>query len=313
MTSSGSGFRAKKIVVCGARSGKYPLEILAREPDCELTVHAYDAHQARKIREDLGAARKQAEIMLSAALPPDRAWDKGFFFADAKLMSAELQLDCLQDLFAHVPSGDVAGVDKPTKKKVTSRTRDFKCVWQASVPGGEKLSFASYPGCFCHRRADEGGLALAEVASRELSAMPLPAVNFLDMGCGCGFVGLLVAKFLADRAVKLTSVDSHVRAIQATEENARALGVDCTAILSDVGTPPETDGTFDAVAMNPPYYGDWSIAGLFFETAFRALKPGGVCHAVAKNGVGLRKEAEKRFAKTSIVSRRGYAVVKCVK
>ncbi|MCQ2388729.1 MAG: class I SAM-dependent methyltransferase [Kiritimatiellae bacterium] len=305
----------KKIVVCGARSGKYPLEILAREPDCELAVHAYDAYQARKIGEDLGVARERVEIMLAANLPPGRTWDRGYFYADAKLMSAELQLDCLQDLFAHVPSGDVVGVDKPTRKKATSRMRDFRCTWQASVPGGEKLSFVSYPGCFCHRRADEGGLALAEVVSRELSASGdrLPPLHFLDMGCGSGFVGLLVAKSLPPGRVRLTSVDSHVRAIMATKENALALGVACDAILSDVGTPPETDGTFDVVAMNPPYYGDWSIAGLFFETAFRALKPGGVCHAVAKNGFGLRKEAEKRFPKTELVSRRGYVVLKCTK
>ena len=140
-----------------------------------------------------------------------------------------------------------------------------------------------------------------------------PSTSFLDMGCGSGFVGLLVAKSLPPGRVRLTSVDSHVRAIMATKENALALGVACDAILSDVGTPPETDGTFDVVAMNPPYYGDWSIAGLFFETAFRALKPGGVCHAVAKNGFGLRKEAEKRFPKTELVSRRGYVVLKCTK
>ncbi len=340
----------KKIVICGARSGRYPLEILAREPSCALTVHAYDAYQARKIREDLRTVGASAEILLAPNLPPDRTWDQGHFFADPKLMSNELQLDCLQDLLLHVPSGNVAGVDKPTKKKILSRTRDFKCTWEASVPGGEKHSFVSYPGCFCHRRPDNGGLALAEVvakdilkfqdscpvtpserrdplcaarsrgwrrsadatgSSSEFDKGPSSTLNFLDIGCGCGFVGLLVAKSVSNATVHLTSVDSHTRAIQATTENAQALGVACDAVLSDVGTPPETDGTFDMVAMNPPYYGDWSIAELFFATAKRALKPGGVCYAVAKNEAGLRKEAEKHFSKIATIPRRGYAVLKC--
>ena len=49
------------------------------------------------------------------------------------------------------------------------RIRSFKAEWPASVPGGKKLMFTSYPGCFCHRRLDEGGLALAEVVSKDLS------------------------------------------------------------------------------------------------------------------------------------------------
>ena len=63
----------------------------------------------------------------------------------------------------------------------------------------------------------------------------------------------------------------------------------------DDGTPPETDGTFDVFAGNPPYYSDYRIAEVFLDTARRALKPGGVCYTVCKNAAGLEPVQKKYF------------------
>ena len=105
-------------------------------------------------------------------------------------MSAELELDTLQDIYLHLDEGArliTEGVTPETlgklfakvestrasrrgpvrcvctKKGALKRVRTFAAEFEASVPGGEKLKFVSLPGCFCHRRPDEGGLALAEV------------------------------------------------------------------------------------------------------------------------------------------------------
>ena len=85
------------------------------------------------------------------------------------------------------------------EKDAAAKRRSFACDWPASVPGGETRIFTSLPGCFCHRRADQGGLALAETACSLLASngfKGLKAINILDMGCGCGFVGLLVADWM---------------------------------------------------------------------------------------------------------------------
>ena len=191
------------------------------------------------------------------------------------------------------------------------RVRSFEAKWKASVPGIEPVEFTSVPGCFCHRRLDEGGLALAEVVSRELRERGGDGGRLLDMGCGCGLVGFLVAK--AVPGVSLVMVDSHSRAVEAANMNAANIGVPAEVILSDKGTPARMDGTFDVFVGNPPYYSDYRIADVFLETARRALKPGGVCYTVCKNAAGLEPVQRRYFPDVKIVKRRGYAVLKSVK
>ena len=131
------------------------------------------------------------------------------------------------------------------------------------------------------------------------------------MGCGCGLVGLLIAR--AVKGVSLVGVDSHSRAIEAANLNAQALGVEAEMILSDNGTPARMDGTFDVFVGNPPYYSDYRIAEVFLDTAKRALKPGGVCYTVCKNAAGLEPVQRQYFPDVEIIRRRGYAVLKSVK
>ena len=93
------------------------------------------------------------------------------------------------------------------------------------------------------------------------------------MGAGCGLVGFLVAS--AVPGIALTMVDSHTRAVEAARLNSANLGIPADVVLSDDGTPPELDGSFDVFVGNPPYYSEYRIADVFLTTAVRALKPGG--------------------------------------
>ena len=204
-------------------------------------------------------------------------------------------------------------------KDAAAPRRNFSSDWTASVPGGETRTFTSLPGCFCHRRADQGGLALAETACSLLASnglADLGSIKVLDMGCGCGFVGLLVADFLRSRGatVVLTLVDSHARALAAARINAERLGfADATFLLSDDGLPPDEAAGFDLFLGNPPYYGDWRIAELFLATASKALKPGGRCLTVAKNEGGLKEIQSRIFGETAVIRRRGYCVFSSIR
>ena len=203
------------------------------------------------------------------------------------------------------------------ERDVAAQRRNFAADWTASVPGGPTHTFVSLPGCFCHRRADLGGLSLAEVAASHLPTFsPSHPLKILDMGCGCGFVGLLVADHLRAHGVtpELTLLDSHARALAAARVNSKRLNFpDATFILSCDGLPPEAPADYDLFLGNPPYYGDWKIAETFVKTAFRALRRGGRCLTVAKSEGGLQELQAQIFGKTEVFRRRGYFVFSSIR
>ena len=287
----------------------------------------------------------------------DRRYRQAFFMTTPRSMPAELVLDQLQDIFQSLvdggefwsafegdpdeafrtmrlvwPSVHVAKKAKhavlfrAVKKGDPVKTRAFASTWEASVPGGPELSFVSLPGCFCHRRPDLGGLALAEVAAKEIAARRAAGVqtlDLLDMGCGCGLVGLLVADAwrrsfgeatpFSDVNLKLTLIDSHARALEASRQNAAQAGFAPELILADDGLPRGRTGEYDYFVGNPPYYSEYRIAEVFLETAYRALKPGGVCLTVVKTATGLLALQEKYFRTVEVINRRGYCVLRSVR
>ena len=335
-----------KTLLVGYKAADLTPALLEGDVTCH-TLDVYHRHAIEKVH--------HAKAICSAHLP-EGPWDVVRFRTGPKLMSGELALDLLQEcakLVGHALKPprfvlDYVGRERDRNdlldkvRKDAKRERSFKAEWPASVPGGPKLMFTSYPGCFCHRRLDEGGLALAEVVSRELREGLAhtearrhgeEGLRLLDMGCGCGLVGLLVATALTEgKSMKeegkskdstllpssffalpsLVLVDSHARAVEAATENAAKFGVPAEVILSDSGTPARMDGTFDVFVGNPPYYSDYRIAEVFLETARRALKPGGVCYQVVKNAAGLEPVQKRFFPDVEVIRRRNYAVLKSV-
>ena len=281
----------------------------------DVVCHVLDIYHRHAIERRWGAK------CVCAPHLPEGPWDLVRFRTGPKVMSGELSLDLLQEIHLLKPAKfelDFVGRERDRNDLLAKirddpdRVRSFAATWPASVPGGPRLKFTSFPGCFCHRRLDEGGLALAEVVSRELDPSPrVRRLTLLDMGAGCGLVGFLVAS--AVPGIALTMVDSHTRAVEAARLNSANLGIPADVVLSDDGTPPELDGSFDVFVGNPPYYSEYRIADVFLATAARTLKPGGVCYMVCKNADGLRPVQLRHFAEVQVVNRRGYAVLKSQK
>ena len=308
-----------KTLLVGYKAADLTPELLEGDVTCHV-LDIYHRHAIEKVH--------HAKCVCSAHLP-EWPWDLIRFKTGPKIHSGELALDLLQEChhFGCKVEVDFVGKERDRNdllnkiKDDPKRVRSFKAEWPASVPGGEKLMFTSYPGCFCHRRLDEGGLALAEVVSREVLNTEAQrhreeGLRILDMGCGCGLVGFLIANRISSLfpfPSSLVLVDSHSRAVEAATENAAKFGIPAEVILSDSGTPARMDGTFDVFVGNPPYYSDYRIAEVFLETAKRALKPGGTCYTVVKNAAGLKPVQERFFPSVAVIARRGYSVLKSVK
>ena len=341
-----------RVLVAGNRSGVVVAEALRAWPQARVTAHAFDAHHARTIREHLAAAGCEGGDVLCAP-QVGAPYDAALFMTTPRSMPAELVLDQLQDIYLSLAEGASllaafegdpdaalktmrlvwpavrvvrkakhAVLFRAARRGALRKTRSFAADWTASVPGGAPLTFTSLPGCFCHRRADDGGLALAEVAAREVEARAArgePRLDLLDMGCGCGLVGLLVADAwrrataARDATLGLALVDSHARALEAARLNAVRAGLPAEFILADDGLPRGRAGTFDLFVGNPPYYSDYRIAEVFLETAYRALRPGGVCLSVVKTATGLLALQETYFKTAEVIRRRGYCVLRSVR
>lgn len=80
-----------------------------------------------------------------------------------------------------------------------------------------------------------------------------PPAHILDLCCGCGIMGLSLAKAFPHARVWLT--DLSPGAVAVTRENAAALGLlDRVQILEgDLWSPLPKDAVFDLIVANPPY------------------------------------------------------------
>ena len=275
-------------------------------------------------------------VACTAQIPPS-GYGAALFMATPGTMTGELILDQLEDIHQNLAVGGTCVIaceadtgpllkqikaifgnhsihlDKngllcvtSVKKGPLEKKRDFSAVFPASLPGSEAVELCSLPGVFCHRRPDNGGLALAEIAAQELRPTML---RLLDMGCGCGIVGILLAKRQPD--LRVTFIDSHARALAATQRNLAALGLSGHALcLSDTGT---RQIGFDLFAGNPPYYSDFKIATLFIDVAYEALRRGGTCLIVAKSARHMEEAMMEKFYNAEILPRRGYGVVRSLR
>jgi len=77
-----------------------------------------------------------------------------------------------------------------------------------------------------------------------------PKGDLLDVGSGCGILGLLVAR---DFDLSLTSIDIQENSAFLTKQNAKINSIECEAICGDF-LEVEFDKKFDFIVSNPPYY-----------------------------------------------------------
>ncbi len=77
-----------------------------------------------------------------------------------------------------------------------------------------------------------------------------PKGRLLDVGCGCGIIGLLLKR---DFAVSLTGIDLQDHNILLSRQNAKINRLDTTFVEGDF-LSYESEEKFDIILSNPPYY-----------------------------------------------------------
>lgn len=128
---------------------------------------------------------------------------------------------------------------------------------------GRQYSFTSNAGVFSATRIDDATDLL-------LQTLPPLTGSLLDMGCGYGCIGIVLAKTYN---LTLTQVDVNPRALALTTTNCAKNDVASTVLQSN-GFDAVPD-SFDTVVINPPIHAGKGVVFAMYEGAHAHLNPNG--------------------------------------
>jgi 16S rRNA G1207 methylase RsmC len=154
----------------------------------------------------------------------------------------------------------------------------------AELPGGS-YHFTSTWGLFSPREIDAGSRLLLRHVTLA------PDADCLDLGCGYGVLGLVLAR----RAPQGTSclVDKDFVAVEYSRRNARLNGLDNVEVLLSNGLDAVRERRFDCIVSNLPAKVGKELLTIYLHDTRRALRPGGAFWVVTISG--LRRFIERGF------------------
>jgi 16S rRNA (guanine1207-N2)-methyltransferase len=308
-----------------------------------ITVHTFDAHTLKTLTRNLSENRAPESLLKAIARTDlsETAQNASIVFWQMTRGdgTAERDLETLEQLFTpsnvgprqfliaaddvnetflkrfrkhcdHVTvqrQGTVTLIRGTLAKPITPEERATRMAsFEVSLKGHDPITLVTLPGCFCHRRADMGGLALTEIVAEHVTFDK--GDRIMDMGCGCGMDGILLATAFPEKQLHIDYQDSNRCACDSAAENLNRYPHASKLIFSADGEGRAA--SYDLFLANPPYFGDWRIAAFFIETAAKLLKRGGLLAFVSKReGKPLELMQQAGFEQLGTFSRRGYTVL----
>jgi 16S rRNA (guanine1207-N2)-methyltransferase len=170
---------------------------------------------------------------------------------------------------------------------------------------GHRLELETDPRLFSPDHADRGTLAMLSEAHFS------PGMKVLDLGCGCGLVGILAARICGEENVIMSDIDP--LAVQIAARNAASNGVGgVRTVVSDGLSGVDATG-FDLILSNPPYQSDFAVAKRFIEKGFNRLRIGGRMLMVTKRLKWYRNKLVAIFGGVRVHEADGYFVFEAEK
>ena len=165
---------------------------------------------------------------------------------------------------------------------------------------GIALDLDTTPALFSPAAPDKGTIAM-------LNAVEItPSDKVLDLGCGCGIVGIYAAKITGARNVTMTDVlqiAADTAKHNAIKNNLPEITVLCGNAYENV---QRTDYTL--ILSNPPYHTDFSVAKSFIEGAYKHLAAGGRMVMVTKRLDWYKNKLTSVFGGVKVIESEGYYV-----
>ena len=148
-----------------------------------------------------------------------------------------------------------------------------------------KYTFISDNGVFSKGEVEYGSIALLKILLKQNFTG-----NILDIGCGYGTIGLILAKNFPECNFLLSDVN--IRACALARENKKSFGVKNVEIIeSDIFQ--NIDKNFDYIVTNPPIRAGKKVIYSIFEQSYHHLNQNGSLFIVIRRSHGA--ESAQKF------------------
>ncbi len=164
------------------------------------------------------------------------------------------------------------------------------------------FEFVTAPSVFSHKKIDKGTQLL-------IQRMKLPDTGrVLDLGCGYGVIGIVVAS--TNPNLKVVMTDINKRAVKLARLNCRKNNVHAQVKWGNLYEPVK-DTSFDVILTNPPVTSGLEKVFSIVEQALFHLNPYGSLQLVIKKGnKTIKKKMRKVFEKVVELDKKaGYRVL----
>ena len=176
--------------------------------------------------------------------------------------------------------------------------REIKLL-QAEIMG-QRVSLETQKDLFSPQHIDRGTLAMLSHVNFA------PGMRIMDLGCGCGIVGIVAAKIAGEENVFMSDADP--KAVEVARRNAQRNDVGGVSLFVSDGFRDVNASAFDIILSNPPYQTDFSVAKGFIEKGFNRLKIGGKLYMVTKRRDWYKNKIISVFGGVEIRETDGYYV-----
>lgn len=160
----------------------------------------------------------------------------------------------------------------------TTEKEIYKFDWNI---GKDRFYFYSSNSVFSKSGMDFGSMLLVETVNKENEEF---TGKMLDLGCGYGPIGIILARLLSKSTVTMSDVNE--RALELCLMNAKENNVEERVKVVRSSAFENISGNFDMIVTNPPIRAGKDVVFSFYEGAYEHLNKGGKLYVVIQKKQG---------------------------